>query len=48
MFPFELCANESFKQGNYKLSLIETYENLHKKLLECKDYKPEEQTYIYW
>eukprot|EP00833_Pecoramyces_ruminatium_P018382 jgi/Orpsp1_1/1192414/evm.model.d7180000093064.1 len=47
MFPFELCANESFKQGNYKLALQETYINLHKKLLNCKGYKPEEQTYIY-
>jgi len=48
MFPYELCANKFFKQGNYSKALQETYTNIHKKLLECKDYKPEEQTYIYW
>jgi len=48
MFPFELCANVAFKNSHYQLGLQETYTNLHKKLLKCKDYKPEDQTYIYW
>jgi len=48
MFPFELCANNSFKNCNYQLGLQETYTILHKKLLKCKGYKPEDQTYIYW
>ncbi|ORX76322.1 hypothetical protein BCR32DRAFT_271358 [Anaeromyces robustus] len=47
MFPFELCFNKSFKLGNYNLALLETYDILHKKLLKCKEYKPEEQTYTY-